>query len=116
MPVSGSLPDVMPHQAQTIAFDFGNLLPPGITLTGTPSVILTTSFGPDNAPQSRIVDGPSIGEVDKSVGGTGVANAAILVVVGNCVPGTTYIADAYCPRTDSNVVEASVHFQCVPPS
>lgn len=116
MPAIGALPPVAPNQKQTMAIDFGQFLPSGVTLTGTPTVTLSTSFGSDPAADSRVVSGPSIGTVSAALNGSGVVNAAIIFQVANCLPGVNYIVESYCDRSDGDVAEASTRFPCNQPS
>ncbi len=95
-----------------MAIDFGNFLPAGVTLTGTPTIALSVSYGTDAAPQSRLVGGPVVGTARD---GTGIANTAIVFQIGSCVAGTIYVIDAYCLRSDGDTAEASAHFQCLAP-
>lgn len=106
----------MPHQRKTMGIDFGKYVTAGITLTSTPILLLSTSFGSDPNPQSRVIGGPTINTLDPGVGGTGLHNTGVAWQVDQCLPGVTYVADVYCPSSDGDVVEASVRFSCVPAS
>lgn len=112
----GELPEVGPNQQQTMGLDFGSFLPEGVTLVGTPTLLMTTSFGTDDAAQSRVLVGPVIGLIPEDLNGTGIANTAVIFQVGNCLVGVRYVVDIYCPSSDGDVVEASAHFKCVRPT
>ena len=116
MPSANSLPPVGPSQEQTCALDFGRVLPPGVTLTGSPAVTITVSSGDDPNPQLRLTRAGSVGTAAKAIGGTGVTNAAVLFQVGTCLPGVDYIVDVVCGRSDADVAEASTRFSCLAPS
>ena len=112
MPFIGNLPSVGPNQKQTLGIDFGDFLPGGTTLTGTPTATLTISFGADPNPQSRISGGPDVGTIPVSLGGTGAADAAVILQIYQCVSGTSYVLDVYCNRSDGDIVEATTRFTC----
>jgi hypothetical protein len=114
MPFFGALPAVDQNQKQTLTFDFGRFLPPGVTLTGTPSLTLAVANGPDTAPASRITAGPILGTAPQNVGGTGLDSCAILVQVATCVPGTQYLASFFATRTDGDIASGSSTFWCNP--
>lgn len=116
MPAIASLPPLGLNQSQTMAIDFGVFLPPGVTLVGSPSASVTTTFGEDLSPNSRITVPPSIGTVPQNIGGTGRANTAVLWRMGECVPNVVYVVDISCMRSDGDVAEASTRFTCLPPS
>lgn len=114
MPFFGALPAVDQNQKQTLTFDFGRFLPPGVTLSGTPSLTLAVANGPDPSPASRITAGPILGTAPQNIGGTGLASCAILVQVATCVPGTQYLASFFASRTDGDVASGSSTFWCNP--
>ena len=115
VPPIKDLPDVGINQQPVISLDFGGFLPPGVTLAGTPVVQLTSTDDP--YAQTRISAGPVVGVVPVVIGGTGIANSAILFGVSGCVAGAFYVVEGYCARSDGNGnVELSTRFQCVVPS
>ena len=116
MPYARTLPSVLPNQEQTVAIDFGEALPAGVTLTGMPIVTISLASGNDPNPQSRLLRAGAVGTAPKAIGGTGVTNAAVLFQVGTCVPGAIYIVDVVCARTDSDVAESSTRLSCIPPA
>jgi hypothetical protein len=116
MPAIAALPAVGVNQAQTMGVDFGNFLPPGVTLVGTPTVKLTTSFGNDPNPQSRISAGPVVGTISPALNGTGLANTSIIWQVEGCLPDVFYIVELSCARSDPDIAEASTRFPCYAPA
>jgi len=116
MPKLNDLPSIAPTQVQTCAIDFGNFLPSGVTLTGTPTIRITLRSGTDASPQSRLVGGPTVGTAAAAIGGTGIANAAILFQIGGCVGGAVYTIETYCTRSDSDVAEGWTRLTCDAPS
>lgn len=112
------LPAIAPEQAQTIAIDFGKLLPSGVTLTGTPTLNVSTAAAGaahDPSPASRVSVGPMIGAVPVALGGTSFANAAVLAQFSNCIPNAVYVIEVVCQRSDGDKVEAYVHMPCAAP-
>jgi hypothetical protein len=84
MPAKGAsvvrLPDfpaIDTYNTKTLAADYGEYLPSGVQLTGTPNVSLSVSSGRDPAPQDRIVFGPLITTAPVSEGGSGLPNTAV---------------------------------------
>ena len=110
-----SMPSIGPSQEQTMGVDFGEVLPAGVTLTGTPLVTVTVSSGDDTSPSSRLLRAGIVGTAPKAIGGSGVVNAAVLFQVGTCVVDTIYVVDVVCDRTDADVAEASTRFTCLAP-
>lgn len=111
------LPDISPEQAEPIPFDFGDFLPTGVTLIGTPSVAITVSQAwvdgaVDGAPQGRAITSPAIGTV-LPPDGTGVTNTAIIQMFGGGVHGIIYKLQAVCQRSDNGIAEMTVHMKCV---
>ena len=110
----GDLPPVGPAQEQTLALDFGQVLPAGIFLMSAPTVTLSVVSGADATPQSRLLQPGAVGTVPFLGGGTGVAGAAVLFQVGTCQPGAVYLADVSCLASNGDVAEAAARFACVP--
>lgn len=115
MPFFGTFPPVAQAQKQTISMDFGQFLPFGVGLTGTPTLALSVAFGADSSPSSRVTSGPIVGTVSTTLGGSGITNTAILFQVFGCLPGVDYIAEVTCSRTDGDVVEGSARLPCHAP-
>ncbi len=116
MPFVIDLPVVAPAQVQTCAVDFGYFLPPGVRLHGVPVLSMSVRIGTDATPSSRINSGPIVGTVSTALGGTGLANTAILFQVHNCLDGVTYLIELYCDRSDGDVAEGWVRLACIAPS
>ena len=114
------LPDltpIAPSQSQTIAYDFGNFLPPLVRLVGAPRLNVLVNVGVDAVPSSRVAMGPVISTVPSTVGGTGAVNAAVFFQLSGCLSGVTYVLEVVCPRSDgSDTVEAWARLPCVGPS
>lgn len=104
------------EQATTIALDFGQFLPPGVTLQGTPTVEITVHTGTDADPQSRSLVTPQIGLAPLTIGGSGVASSSILFQLGDCVGGTTYLIWGWCRTTSGDVASLWTHAAVVTPS
>lgn len=104
---------------QTVTFDAGLFLPPGVTLTGTPTVALTVaagSTGTDSNPQSRVTIAPEIGTAPAALGGSGVANAALLVQF-TLLGGVTYLVWLECARSDgTDIVSIWCRLSCSAPN
>lgn len=115
MPQLSDFPAIAPNQIQTMAMDFGNFLPPGVTLTGTPDLNISVRSGFDGTPNSRITAGPTIGTAPSTIGGTGKTNTAILFQVSNARNGVVYILEVVCTRTDGDVAEGWNHLPCAGP-
>ena len=104
-------------QKEPIAFDFQPYLPPGIYLTGTPTVTCVNAESTevtDATPSARLVGAPTIDTVDPP-DGAGIANTAVLQFVGDCIAGVTYLLHAICNRSDTGVASLWVHMKCVQP-
>lgn len=108
---------VAPSQVQTCAIDFGNFLPSGVTLSGTPSLNVTVSKGYSSDPNNIINGSPTIGSVSADEGGTGLNNTAVLFQVKGCEAGLIYTIEVTCARSDnSDIVEGWTHLTCIAPS
>lgn len=119
MPAVRDLPPIdATRQAVTVAFDFGPLLPPGVTLTGVPVVTIAVhagSAGSDPTPAARLFGPPVIGTAPAPQG-SGVANGAVLQQIGNAVGGVTYLLWCSCPTTGGDTVSLWTHTQCNTPA
>ena len=116
MPALMSLPPIdAVIQKQTIALDFGQFLPSGVVLTGTPTVTLSVVSGVDATPSSRLSGLPKIGTVAPQQGGSGVANTAILQQLVGLLGGVTYLVTAYCTRSDGDIASGYCHVAGVAP-
>lgn len=115
MPFFGQFPSVAPNQKQTISLDFGNFLPSGVTLTGTPTLNWIVKFGSDPTPTSHVTAGPIVGTISPTVGGSGIADTAILFQILGLLPGVTYIVEILCNRSDGDIAEGSAVLSCVSP-
>lgn len=115
MPAVGQFPTIAPKQKQTMGFDFGNFLPAGASLTGTPTLVVTAKYGTDSSAQSRVSSGPSIGTISALNGGTGIENAAIIFQMFGCLSGVDYTLEVVCTRTDGDIAEGWGILPCKAP-
>ena len=111
MPLGAAIPAIGPNQVQTVAVDFGNFLPAGVTLTGTPTVTLTVSNGVDADPQEHVASS-AVGTASAAIGGTGAVNAAILFQLTGLLLGVVYAVDMFCERSDGDQVEWGFLIPC----
>lgn len=117
MPLAKDFPPIdAVTQKQTVAFDFGSILPPGIVLTGTPAVTVTVHDGVDATPQSRVTSGPQVGTQPVLQGGSGITNAAVLVQLGTMFGGVTYLLVCSCNASNGDVMSGWNHVRCLTPS
>lgn len=108
-------PYIAPDQVQTCAIDFGNFLPTGVTLTGTPTLSFTVHSGIDPNPSSRVLTGPQVGTIPTTLGGTGITNAAVQFQLGTCLGSVIYLISLHCDRSDGDVAQGWSHIACVAP-
>lgn len=101
-------------EAQTLTIDFGPRLPAGVILAGVPTVTLNVMNGIDPVPQSRIFGIPIIGTAP-TPNGSGVASAAVLFQVADCVPGVLYGVVCTCATSNGDIPEADTSFLCYTP-
>lgn len=98
-------------QRQTLYADFGNFLPQGVTLVGTPTCVVSVVIGVDAAPQSRVLAGPTVGT---AVQGSNVANAAIRMQFRG-LQGVRYLLTWGCDRSDDDSVADYNQIYCEVP-
>jgi hypothetical protein len=113
------LPDFHPLvatlQKQTLAVDFGSVIPTGAFLNGTPTLTVTTDNGVDATPSSRLTSGPTIGTLSVADGGTGIANAALFFQLSALVLGASYLLVYSCNVNNGDKVAAYNHVRAVEP-
>lgn len=102
-------------QKQTLGVDFGLFLPPGVTLTGTPTVSISVTQGVDPNAAERLLASPTIGTIQPGQNGTGVIDVSLLQQVGTCLGGVDYLLVFSCDRSDGDNVVAWAHLPCVTP-
>ena len=99
-------PDVVAGlQAQTVWIDFGSFLPPGVALSGTPTVTVSVyqySAAQDASPASRLTEGPAIGTALANVGGTAHPNTTIFFQLSDLLANVTYLLTYSCARNDGS--------------
>jgi hypothetical protein len=101
MPALKNPPPIDAGRKQTITLDFGDFLPAGVTLAGTPAVGGSMVSGPDVNPASRITSGPTIGPAPSAEDVSGAASAAILVQLQPMAAANNeYLVWGYCARSD----------------
>lgn len=111
------LPDIAPEQVEPIPFDFGDFLPTGVNLIGSPTINITVSQvwlegAVDASPGGRLVGTPAIGTLE-APDGTGLSNTAVIITFGGGVHGIYYKLQVICNRSDGGTVEMTVHMKCV---
>ena len=101
-------------QEVTLTFDFGPMLPAGVTLTGAPTVTCTVESGVDPDPSSRLL-GPAVIGTAPPPSGSNVPNAAVLQQIGSGVADVTYLLVCSCPTSVGDVAELWSLISCVEP-
>lgn len=103
MPFVRDNPPVSVGQKQTIAIDFGQFLPAGVTLIGTPDEDVTVyAFSPEDdvEPGDIVAAGPQVGTAPIGIGGTGLTDTAILLEIECPTAGVIYDIRLSCGRSD----------------
>lgn len=108
-PYADDFPDALIGQSQTLGFDFGNFLPAGVTLTGTPTVVATVIEGTNPAPDAEFTSAAAIGTISIADHGTGRASAAIKRRFTPTIANVHYLLVATCTRSDGDVAIMSSH-------
>lgn len=101
----------MSVEQETVTFDYGGILKPGITLTGTPTITCEVYSGTDPTPAARIIGPWRMGDSPN----TGAPNAAIYQLVGNMLAGTTYRLQCVCATSDTQNLSLWTHLGCEQP-
>lgn len=102
-------------QKQTLVADFGQFLPPGVTLTGSPTVtsaLAASNQGADSNPSARLIGSAVVITPSR---GTDLANTGIaqqFLPLG----GVTYVLTWTCPRSDGDVAAGYNHVFCAAPA
>lgn len=102
-------------QVQTLVADFGNYLPLGVTLTGTPTVTIAVaadSGTPDPSAATRAAGPPYVVTPTQ---GTAVPNTGIALQVRQMVAGVKYLLTWSCARSDGDTLAAFNHITAVAP-
>ena len=105
---TSNLPMLDTAQTATVTFDFCNMLDLGVTLIGTPTVLVTvapTSVKPDASPGHVLLTTPRIGISP----GSGRASQAVLIQIGTLLPGVTYVLQCYCPDSNGDTPSIYTH-------
>jgi len=98
-------------EEETVTFDYGILIVPGVTLTGTPTVTCEVYEGEDADPSSRLVGEWTIGKSPN----TGEPDAAVYQIVGTMLAGVTYRLQCVCRTTDGQNLSLWNHISCQAP-
>lgn len=98
-------------EQETVTFDYGGILKPGITLTGTPTITCDVYGGTDPTPDARIIGPWRIGDSPN----TGAPNAAIYQVFGQMLAGVTYRLQCVCTTSDGQTLSLWTHLGCDQP-
>lgn len=111
------LQDIAPEQIEPIPFDVGDYLPPGVTLTGTPTITCWQSGAwktgaIDASAAARLVGSATIVTVAKP-DGSGRTSCAATRNFSLGVDGVTYTMKMVCARTDGGTAELHVNMRCV---
>lgn len=110
-----SLTPMDPGQEETVTFDFGRALSPGVTITGDITITCTVAEDStvcDPTPSSRIIGSASIGTSPWS----GLAAQAVLQRFGNCVAGCLYVLQCTCMTSDGDTPSVWGHLPVDMPS
>jgi hypothetical protein len=110
MPQATNLPPIDELvQVQTVTFDFGAgaYLPNGVTLQGTPTVMISVKSGTDGTPNDRVLQAPRIGTAP-APNGSGRTDCAVLVQIGQCPGPVTYLVQCVCARSDGDIASMDV--------
>lgn len=99
-------------ETETVTFDYGNILKPGVILTGTPTITCVVYSGEDPDPTSRIIGDWSFGPSPN----TGEPTAAVLQLFGQMVAGATYRLQCVCPTSDGQELSLWTHLGCDAPN
>ena len=102
-------PPIDPNvEFENVAFDYGKILAPGVTLTGTPVVTCIAVKGPDVGGPSRLVGSPMIAPSPSS----GAPGGAVIQLVGGMIAGTTYQLQCVAPTTDAQILSLYTYLTC----
>lgn len=108
-PYADDFPDVLMGMGQTLGFDFGDFLPAGVTLSGTPTVVATVVQGTNPTPDGEFQGAAAVGTISIADHGTGKTNTAIKRRFVPTVAGVQYLLVAKCLRSDGDTAEMSNH-------
>lgn len=98
-------------EEETVTFDYGVAIKPGVTLTGTPTITCEVYGGTDPDPASRIIGPWTMGASPN----TGAPDAAIYQVFGQMLAGATYRLQCVCTTSDGQTLSLWTHLGCEQP-
>jgi hypothetical protein len=103
-------------EERLVSFDYGLELTTGTVVTGVLDLTCTVVTGVDPNAQDRILSAPAIVDAAPLPFGTGVADAAVSVMIGEMVAGVTYLLQCVVQTTDSQHLSVWQHQDCIEPS
>ena len=99
-------------EIETVTFDFGLILAPGVTITSVVSLTCQVLSGTDPNPASRLVGGAAIVPSPN----TGLANQAVSQLVGTMIGGVTYRLQCVATSSDGQTISLWNHLTCQTPN
>lgn len=108
-------PPIEPDEVETITFDFGRILAPGVSISSVLLVSCLVTDGSkvsDPTPAARLIGSPQIIAGGPPPAGSGVANAAVAQLVGTCIDGCRYRLEAAIISSDGQTLSVITHLPC----
>jgi hypothetical protein len=103
-------------EERLISFDYGLELTSGATVTTILGLTCSVVTGVDPIAQSRILSAPAIVDAAAPPFGTGLAMAAVSVMIGEMVAGVTYLLQCVVLTSDDQHLSVWQHQDCIQPS
>jgi hypothetical protein len=103
-------------EERIVTFDYGLELTPGTVVIGIVDLTCTVVTGSDPNAQNRILSLPAIVDAAPLPYGTGVADAAVSILIGEMVAGVTYLLQCVAQTTDNQQLSVWQHQDCIQPS
>ena len=104
-------------EIETVTWDFGRVLKPGVTITAvvstTASVVSNLSTAPDPNPQSRLIGSTQITTSPKV---PTMPNAAVMQLFGTAIANVCYLLQCVVTTSDGQQLSAWQHFYCKQPA
>lgn len=98
-------------EQETVTFDFGPLLAPGVVITSIVSLTCVVYAGRDPAPSTRLIGASALGPSPKTFANT----TAVYQLVGNMVGGVTYRLQCVVKTSDGQTPSGYTHLECKTP-
>lgn len=92
--MAGIFRNKLPAAEVVLDFSAARWLPPGVALTGTPTVTVSVSYGTDPEPEALLNGAPTIDDT----------GTLVLQPVQRGVAGVDYLFDVQCPTTSAEWV------------